>query len=71
MSQVFSAIITEEDDMFVISNPDTGVTTQGKNLDDAVNNLKEALGLYFEEAGTSKKLSASHSGKSFLTTITL
>ncbi|MBX6334171.1 type II toxin-antitoxin system HicB family antitoxin [Candidatus Saccharibacteria bacterium] len=72
MSQVFTAIITEEDNMFVISNPDTGVTTQGDSIDDAVANLKEALELYFEEAGETKKQSlATTPGKSFLTTITL
>lgn len=71
MSNVFSAIITEEDGVYVVTNPDTGVTTQGDSLDDAMHNLKEALELYFEEAGGSKKAAAALSSKSFLTTITL
>jgi len=71
MSNVFSAIITEEDGMFVVSNPDTGVTSQGSSLDEAVANLKEALELYFEEAGNAKKTTLALSHRSFLTTITL
>lgn len=68
---VFSAVITEEDDMFVVSNPDTGITSQGASLDEAVANLKEALELYFEEAGSAKKAALSLPKQSFLTTITL
>lgn len=59
MSNLFSAVITEEDDMFVVTNPETGVTSQGASLDEAVPNLKEALELYFEEAGVSKKTAMS------------
>jgi predicted RNase H-like HicB family nuclease len=50
MSKIFSAIITEEDKGFVALNPDTDVASQGKTLNEALANLKEALELYFDLA---------------------
>jgi len=35
--------------MFVIKEVFTGVTTQGKTIEEAVENLKEAMELYLEE----------------------
>lgn len=69
MSNVYSAIITEEDDGFVAVNPDTGVASQGNNLDETLANLKEALELYLEELGTQKSDNLPHNA--FLTTITI
>jgi predicted RNase H-like HicB family nuclease len=43
------AIIWKEEDMFVIKEVFTGVTTQGKTIEEAVENLKEAMELYLEE----------------------
>jgi predicted RNase H-like HicB family nuclease len=34
---------------FVAFNPETGTTTQGETLPEALANLKEAAGLYIEE----------------------
>ncbi len=34
---------------FVALNPETGTTTQGETVDEAVANLKEATELYLEE----------------------
>ena len=34
---------------YVALNPETGTTTQGESIDDAVANLKEATELYLEE----------------------
>jgi predicted RNase H-like HicB family nuclease len=34
----------------VAYNPETGTTTQGRNLAEALKNLKEATALYLEEA---------------------
>lgn len=70
MSNVYAAVVTEEDGMFVASNPDTGVASQGDTLDAALANLTEALELYLEELGgdARKKLSRS---KALLTTITV
>lgn len=35
--------------MFVVKEVFTGVTTQGKTIEEAVENLKEAMELYLEE----------------------
>jgi predicted RNase H-like HicB family nuclease len=43
------AIIWREEDMFVIKEVFTGVTTQGKTIEEAMENLKEAIELYLEE----------------------
>ena len=43
------AIIWKEEDMFVIKEAFTGVTTQGKTIEEAMENLKEAVELYLEE----------------------
>jgi predicted RNase H-like HicB family nuclease len=71
MSQVFAAIVTEEDAAFVASNPDTGVASQGDTLNEALANLKEALELYIEELGNDTKKSLPNLSHSFLTTITI
>jgi len=34
---------------FVAYNPETGTTTQGESIEEALFNLKEATGLYLEE----------------------
>ena len=39
----------EGSDWLVAFNPETGTTTQGKTVDEAVANLKEATELYLEE----------------------
>ncbi|RLG44195.1 MAG: type II toxin-antitoxin system HicB family antitoxin [Thermoproteota archaeon] len=44
------AILWKEEDMYVIQDVTTGVTTQGETLEKAIENLKEAISLYLEEA---------------------
>jgi len=43
------AVIWKEEDMYVIKEVITGVTAQGKTIEEAINNLKEAVKLYLEE----------------------
>jgi len=43
------AVVWKEEDMFVIKEVITGVTTQGKTIEEAIDNLKEAVELYLEE----------------------
>jgi predicted RNase H-like HicB family nuclease len=43
------AAVWKEEDMFVIKEVITGVTTQGKTIEEAIDNLKEAVELYLEE----------------------
>ena len=51
------AIIWREEDMYVIMDVAIGVTTQGKSLEEALENLKEALELeeFPEERGKLEK----------------
>ncbi len=45
-----TAILTPvEEGGFVALNPETGTTTQGDSMDDALANLREATELYLEE----------------------
>jgi predicted RNase H-like HicB family nuclease len=43
------AILWREENMYVIKEVVTGVTTQGKTIEEAIDNLKEAIELYLEE----------------------
>jgi len=43
------AAIWREEDMYIIKEVFTGVTTQGKTIEEAIKNLEEALTLYLEE----------------------
>ncbi len=42
-------IFWKEDNMYVIKEASTGVTTQGHTLEEALVNIKEAVSLYLEE----------------------
>jgi predicted RNase H-like HicB family nuclease len=44
-----TAAITHEGELFVARCLEVDVTSQGDSMDDALANLKEALGLYFED----------------------
>lgn len=46
---IFEAIIKKEEDMFVATCKEVGTTSQGSNIDEALDNLKEATELYLEE----------------------
>ncbi len=46
--QTFTASITQEDKWFIAQCLEVDVSSQGKSEDDAINNLREALELYFE-----------------------
>ena len=52
MSQYeLSALITKEDDWYVARCVELDVTSQGKTLEEARANLKEAVELYIESFG--------------------
>ena len=45
-----TAVLTPaEEGGFVALNPETGTTTQGESIDEALANLKEATALYLDE----------------------
>jgi len=49
MRFIATVSIHQEDDWFVAKCLENSVASQGKTLDDAFSNLKEALELYFED----------------------
>lgn len=58
-----SAVLTPaEEGGFIALNPETGTTTQGESVEEALANLKEATELFLEE------FPSAHSRGSFLTT---
>ncbi|MFC1648510.1 type II toxin-antitoxin system HicB family antitoxin [Nanoarchaeota archaeon] len=44
-----TAVLHKEEDMYVASCPERGTVSQGKTIEEAVANLKEATELYLEE----------------------
>jgi predicted RNase H-like HicB family nuclease len=48
-SMILSAIIYKEDDMYVAECLEIGTVSQGKSVEEALENLKEATELYLEE----------------------
>ena len=47
--KTFAAILEKEEDMYVAKCPEVGTVSQGKTIDEALANLKEATELYLEE----------------------
>ena len=60
--EIFSAVIHKEEDMYIAECPEVGTVSQGKTVDEAIDNLKEATELYLEEFQPKTKT------RSFLTT---
>ncbi|WP_410509040.1 type II toxin-antitoxin system HicB family antitoxin [Methanosarcina hadiensis] len=48
----FLVAITKEDDFFIARCPELNVTSQGETLEEAEENIKEAIELYIESFGT-------------------
>jgi len=46
---VLTAIIRKEDDWFVAECPEVGTASQGKSVEEALANLKEATEVYLDE----------------------
>ena len=49
MTRTFTAVIHKENDWYVADCPEVGTVSQGKTVEEAVANLKEATELYLEE----------------------
>lgn len=47
--QLTAVLMPAPEGGFVAVNPETGTTTQGASIDDALANLREATALYLEE----------------------
>lgn len=48
--QLTAVLIPAEEGGFVALNPETGTTTQGDTIEEALANLQEATELYLEES---------------------
>lgn len=55
MNYKSTAIIQKEGKWFVARSLELGVTSQGKNIEEAKENLKEAVTLYLEDMPAQKK----------------
>jgi predicted RNase H-like HicB family nuclease len=47
--QMTAVITSAEEGGFVALNPETGTTTQGETIEEAIANLREATSLFLEE----------------------
>ena len=45
----FTAVINKEEDLYVAWCPDLDIASQGKDIEGALENLKEAIELYLED----------------------
>ena len=54
-----TAVLTHaEEGGYIAFNPETGTTTQGESIEEALHNLQEATTLYLEEPGRVGKSSS-------------
>ncbi len=49
MARTLTAVVYKEEDMYVAECIEVGTVSQGKTIDEALRNLKEATELYLEE----------------------
>ena len=49
------ATIWKEGNIYIIKEAITGVTTQGKSIEEAMKNIKEAVSLYLDEMPSVRK----------------
>lgn len=52
---VCPVILTEEEEWIVATDVTTGIASQGKNKKEALENLREALELYYEDGSSEEK----------------
>lgn len=55
MAYKFTTIINKEGKWYVAKCVESGVVSQGKTIEGAQNNLKEAVGLYLEDRPKAKR----------------
>lgn len=52
MSFKVTVIVQKDDDWYVAKCLENSVASQGKTVEEAINNLREALELYYEDSST-------------------
>lgn len=55
MSVKCTVIIQKEENWFVATDLTSGVASQGKTIDESLENLKEAISLYYEDNAPSSE----------------
>ena len=55
MSIKCTITIVKEENWYVATDVVSGVASQGKTIDESIENLKEALSLYYEDAAPEEK----------------
>lgn len=68
MSYTFSAIVEKEGKMYVALCPELDVASQGKTIETALTNLKEAVSLFIESASP-KELAVATACRPLITTL--
>lgn len=58
--RTFTAILHREGDLYVAECPEVGTVSQGYTVEEALDNLKEATGLYLEEFPFIRSLLSAH-----------
>ncbi|MGH9800080.1 MAG: type II toxin-antitoxin system HicB family antitoxin [Blastocatellia bacterium] len=56
MQNALTAIIHQENNLYVAECPEVGTVSQGKSVEEAIANLKEATELYVEEFGDQSRI---------------
>jgi predicted RNase H-like HicB family nuclease len=49
MASILTAVVHQEEDWYVADCPEVGTVSQGRTIEEAIANLKEATELYLEE----------------------
>jgi len=49
VNKTLTAVLHREEDLYVAECPEVGTVSQGKTIEEAIANLKEATELYLEE----------------------
>lgn len=55
--RTFTAIIQKEEELYIATCPEVGTASQGRTIEEAIANLKEATELYIEEFPLKEKIS--------------
>ncbi|MBS3068357.1 type II toxin-antitoxin system HicB family antitoxin [Candidatus Micrarchaeota archaeon] len=73
MEYKLSAIVEKEDKWYVAHCVELSVTSQGKNIEEALQNLKDAVGLYLKHADKDEidQLKTAHKEAPVVATITV
>lgn len=53
--RTLTAVIHQEEDLYVAECPEVGTVSQGATIEEAISNLKEATELYLEEFPMGRK----------------